>query len=485
MDIDEFVCEIKEENLDDEFEELMKDNFVTEEEHEPITDELKIKYSLEVPSKLELKELPSHLEYVFLKDNFELPVIISSELSKNQKEQLLEVLKKHKKAFAWKTSDILGIDPTSCTHKFLLEENAKPIIQRQRRLNPNMAEIVKKKVLKLLDARMIYPISDSQWVSPVQCVPKKGGTTVVQNENNELIPNRTVTGWRDCIDYRKLNEATRKDHFPLPFIDQMIERLARKEYYCFLDGAENLAADHLSRLENLNLDNSIEIRDTFPDECLMMISDESYPWFADFANYLAAKELRKDLMYQQRKKFFADLKHYFWKSPYLFKVGLDQIIRRCVHGKEANEILIQCHSSAPGGHFGPNYTARKVLDSGFYWPTIFQDVHKLLRSCDACQRGGNLSKRDEMPRQNIQVCEIFDVWGIDFMGPFPSSERNQYILVAVDYVSKWAKIFAEYLYIIFVFRKLKNLKNEAKSPAWSTEAAGLEKSEKAANCHFN
>ncbi|XP_071695081.1 uncharacterized protein [Rutidosis leptorrhynchoides] len=116
-----------------------------------------------IPPKLELKELPSHLEYIFLKDYFELPVIISSELSINQKEQLLEALKKYKKAFAWKTSDIPGIDPTFCTHKILLEENAKPVIQRQRRLNPNMAEVVKMEVLILLDAGMIYPISDSQW----------------------------------------------------------------------------------------------------------------------------------------------------------------------------------------------------------------------------------------------------------------------------------------------------------------------------------
>ncbi|XP_071687914.1 uncharacterized protein [Rutidosis leptorrhynchoides] len=154
MDIDEFLFEIKEENLNDEFAELMKDemNELIEEEHEPITDELRIKHSLEAPPKLELKELPSHLEYVFLKDNFEFPVIISSELSKNQKDQLLEVLKKHKKAFAWKTSDILRIDPTFCTHKILLEENAKPVIQRQRRLNPNMEEVIKKEVLKLLDA---------------------------------------------------------------------------------------------------------------------------------------------------------------------------------------------------------------------------------------------------------------------------------------------------------------------------------------------
>ena len=99
-----------------------------------------------------------------------------------------------------------------------------------------MKEVVKKEVIKWLDAGIIYPISDSSWVSPVQCMPKKGGVTVVANDNNELIPTRTVTGWRVCMDYRRLNKATRKDHFPLPLIDQMLDRLAGKEYYCFLDG---------------------------------------------------------------------------------------------------------------------------------------------------------------------------------------------------------------------------------------------------------
>ncbi|GJZ11757.1 reverse transcriptase domain-containing protein [Tanacetum coccineum] len=103
-------------------------------------------------------------------------------------------------------------------------------------VNPKIHEVIKKEVIKLLDAGIIYPISDSPWVSPVHCVPKKGGITVVANEDNELIPTRLVTGWRVCIDYRKLNEATRKDHFPLPFMDQMLERLARNEFYCFLDG---------------------------------------------------------------------------------------------------------------------------------------------------------------------------------------------------------------------------------------------------------
>ncbi|GJY91221.1 reverse transcriptase domain-containing protein [Tanacetum coccineum] len=104
------------------------------------------------------------------------------------------------------------------------------------RVNPNIKEVVKREVIKLLDVGLIYPISDSPWVSPIQVVLKKGGMTVVKNENNELIPQRTVTGWRACIDNRKLNDATRKDHFPLPLIYQMLERLARHEYYCFLDG---------------------------------------------------------------------------------------------------------------------------------------------------------------------------------------------------------------------------------------------------------
>nr|GFA52499.1 reverse transcriptase domain-containing protein [Tanacetum cinerariifolium] len=111
-----------------------------------------------------------------------------------------------------------------------------PNVQSQRRVNPKIYDVIKKEVEKLLDAGLIYPISDSPWVSPIHCVPKKGGMTVITNDENELVPTRLVTGWRVCIDYRKINEATRKDHFPLPFMDQMLERLAGNEYYCFLDG---------------------------------------------------------------------------------------------------------------------------------------------------------------------------------------------------------------------------------------------------------
>ncbi|GJZ48353.1 reverse transcriptase domain-containing protein [Tanacetum coccineum] len=196
----------------------------------------KIKSSCEDPPNLELKDLPSHLEYAFLEGDDKLPVIIAKNLKDEDKTALIKVLKSHKHAIAWKISDIKGIDPQFCTHKILMEENAKPVVQHQRRVNPKIHEVIKQEVIKLLDAGLIYPISDSPWVSPVHCVPKKGGITVVKNEENELIPTRLVTGWRVCIDYRKLNDATRKDHFPLPFMDQMLERLARNEYYCFLDG---------------------------------------------------------------------------------------------------------------------------------------------------------------------------------------------------------------------------------------------------------
>ncbi|GKA15472.1 reverse transcriptase domain-containing protein [Tanacetum coccineum] len=201
-----------------------------------INDAEKIKPSIEDPPDLVLKDLPSHLEYAFLEGTSKLPVIIAKDLKEEEKEQLLKVLKSHKQAIAWKISDIRGINLNFCTHKILMEDDFKPAVQQQRRVNPKIHEVIKAEVIKLLDAGLIYPISDSPWVSPIHVVPKKGGMTVVTNENNELIPTRLVTGWRVCIDYRKLNDATRKDHFPLPFMDQMLERLAGNEFYCFLDG---------------------------------------------------------------------------------------------------------------------------------------------------------------------------------------------------------------------------------------------------------
>ena len=183
-----------------------------------------------------LKELPEHLKYAFLQPEKGKPVIISAVLTKLEEQKLLETLRKYKEAIAWSIEDLNRIIPLVCMHKILLEENAKTSIEHQRRLNPVMKEVVRKEVLKWLNAGFIYEISDSPWVSPVHVVPKKGGFTVIRNEKNELIPTRVGTGWRVYINYRKLNTATRKDHYPLPFIDQMLDRLVRHSHYCFLDG---------------------------------------------------------------------------------------------------------------------------------------------------------------------------------------------------------------------------------------------------------
>nr|GEX17664.1 reverse transcriptase domain-containing protein [Tanacetum cinerariifolium] len=172
-------------------------------------------------------------------------------------------------------------------------------------------------------------------------------------------------------------------------------------------GAENLAADHLSRLENphQNVLDPKEINESFPLEQLNLVStrgNQSTPWFADFANYHAGNFIVKGMSSQQKNKFFKDVKHYLWDDPYLFKIYADQIIRRCVSGQEAIDILKACHSGPTRGHHGPNYTARKVFDSGFYRPTIYRDAENLVKNYDVCQRQGKITQKDEMPQNSIQ-----------------------------------------------------------------------------------
>ncbi|GKA77280.1 hypothetical protein Tco_0783741 [Tanacetum coccineum] len=184
-----------------------------------------------------MKPLPKHLEYAFLEKDYLLLVVKSSRFQRRWKKMsCFRNLKKHTDCFCLeKHPDIPGIANLP-QHKINFEDDVKPVIQRQRQLNPNMKDVIKKEIIKLLDVRIIYLIEDSPWVSLVHCVPKRGGMTIVTNEKNELVPTRTVTGRRVCIDYHKLNEATQKDHFPLPFMDQMLERLARNKLFCFLDG---------------------------------------------------------------------------------------------------------------------------------------------------------------------------------------------------------------------------------------------------------
>ncbi|GJX20518.1 hypothetical protein Tco_0223195 [Tanacetum coccineum] len=177
----------------DVIDEILEEDFDALLDEEPATD-------------LELKPLPDNLEYVFLEEPSFLPVIISSQLSKEKKSKLIPVLKKHKQAFAWKMTYIPGICPSFCKHKIQLLDDKKPVVQKQRRLNLNMQEVVKKEIVKLLDTGIIYPIVDSPWVSPIHYVPKKGGITVVTNENDELVPTRTITD-NPAIWSRKLDDA--------------------------------------------------------------------------------------------------------------------------------------------------------------------------------------------------------------------------------------------------------------------------------------
>nr|GEV43869.1 DNA-directed DNA polymerase [Tanacetum cinerariifolium] len=255
---------ILEEKLFVEFEEFMKMNADenSESESESDTEEppfekitfntnYKIKTSIEEPhTDLELKPLPGNLEYVLLEEPFLLLVIVSSQLSEENKNKLVSVLKRHKQAFAWKTTDIPGICLSFCKHKIQLMEDKKPGVQKQRRLNPNMHEVVKKDIVKLLDTCIVDPIIDSPWVSPIHRVPKKGGIRVVTNEKNELVPTRTVTGWRllsagstcvvekkdgsirMCIDYRELHKLTTKN---LPRIDDLFDQLQVSRYVSKID----------------------------------------------------------------------------------------------------------------------------------------------------------------------------------------------------------------------------------------------------------
>nr|GEU44637.1 reverse transcriptase domain-containing protein [Tanacetum cinerariifolium] len=336
---------------------------------------IKAKSLIEEPPEVESKDLPSHFEYAYLEENDKLPVIISKDLKDKEKEALLNVLKSHKHTIAWKITDI---------------------------------KVIKKEVLKLLDAGMIYPISDSPWVSPIHCVPKKGGITVVANEENELIPTSLVTGWRVCINYRKLNEATRKDHFPLPFMDQMLERLAGNEFYCFLDeflGYFQIPIDPQDQEKTtftcpygsftyrrmpFGLCNALE---TF-QRCMMaifhdMIEKTIEVLMDDFSVFKDSfdtclfnleRMLKRPMTHLLEKETpfvfskdcidaFETLKKKLTEAPFLvipdsnlpfelmcdasdFAIGAvlgqHQIIRRFVHGQEAFDILKACHEGPPG-----------------------------------------------------------------------------------------------------------------------------------------
>nr|KAJ0212571.1 hypothetical protein LSAT_V11C400157210 [Lactuca sativa] len=491
----------------------------------------------------------------------------------------------------WTIVDIKELSPSTCMHKILMEDECKPSRDAQRRLNPPKMEVVKKEILKLLNAGMIYPISDSKWVSPVQVILKKTGITVVENNKGMMVPSRVQNGWKVCIDYCKLNARTRKDHFPLPFIDQMLERLAGKSHYCCLNvysgfhqilvepedqekatftcpfgtfsyrrmpfglcnapttfqrcmglpfeimcdasnydigsvlgqkngrashviyyasrtldnaqsnystmekellaivfalenfrpyllgtkvivysdhaalkylmkkkdakprlirwiillqefdleirdksGCENLVANHLTRITSNKT--PLLLWDEFLDEHLFSLT-QSTPWYVDVIKFLVTKRYPDTFTCAQKDKLKSDAKYNVWDESYLWKHCPDQIIRRCLPQQQHQSILQFCHEFACRGHFGPSRTLRKVLECGLFWTTMSRDCYMFCKSCEWCQRTGNISQKNQMPQNPILVCENFDVWGIDSMGPFYVS-----FLLAVDYVSKWVEVRA-------------------------------------------
>nr|GEW58773.1 reverse transcriptase domain-containing protein [Tanacetum cinerariifolium] len=405
-----------------------------------------VKSSIDEPPEVELKDLPPYLEYAFLKGNNKLPVIIAKELGDEEKSALIK----------------------------------KPAVQHQRRVNSKIHDVIKKEVEKLLDAGLIYPISDSPWVSPmlerlagsefyffldgfseyfkIPINPRDQEMTTFTCPYGTFAYRRMPFGlcnapgtFQRCMlaIFHDMVEKTMEvfmDDFSvfgnsfenfLSHLDKMLQRcedtnlsfnwekshfmvkegivlshkisknrievdrakvdvIAKlphpttvKGVQSFLGHAENLAADHLSQLENSyeNVLDPKEINETFLLETLSIMTfrgDSISPWFADFANYHVGNFIVK-------------------------------VIRRCVHGKEALDILKACHNGPMGGHHGANLTAKKIFDSGFFWPTIYMDAHEFVKNRDSCQRQGKISQRDEMPQNSIQICEIFDVWGIDFM----------------------------------------------------------------------
>ncbi|CAN6557493.1 unnamed protein product [Malus baccata var. baccata] len=520
---------------------------------------------------LELKPLPDHLKYVFLGDEKALPVIVSSSLTALEEEKLIRVLKEHKTAIGWTLADIKGISPTTCMHHIFLEEGAKPTREAQRRLNPPMMEVVKKEIIKLLDCGVIYPISDSRWVSPVQVVPKKSEVTVVKNAEDELAPTRIQTGWRVCIDYRKLNNTTRNDHFPLPFIDQMLERLAGHSFYCFLDGYSGynqsvIAPDDQEKttftcpfgtfayrrmpfglcnapatfqrcriievfmddfsvfgdsfdgcLENLTLilkrcvetnlvlnwekchfmvkqgivlghivsERGIEVdkskidlvrhlpsptsvREDFIGDSSRIFQGFPHP-YADFSKRMYPSNSTKSVKWRSNTSKRCSLRppsfsHQIGAFPsslcamhkfrsYLLGTKViiytDHAALKYLLTKEAKpqlirwmlilqEFDIEIRDKKGSENVVADHLSRLVHEEDVVpIPETFPDEQ--LMSIKVIRRMGSIGAKEQMPQNIILPVEIFDVWGIDFMGPFPSSHGFLYILLAVDYVSKWVE----------------------------------------------
>nr|GEX00644.1 reverse transcriptase domain-containing protein [Tanacetum cinerariifolium] len=380
-----------------------------------------------------------------------------------------------------------GINLEFCTHKILMEEDYKPAVQHQRRVNPKIYDVIKKEVEKLLDAGLIYLILDSPWVSPM--LERLAGNAFYcfldgffgyfqipidprdQEKTTFTCPYGTFAYRR--VPFGLCNTPGMFQRCMLDIFHDMVEKTMEvfmDDFSVFGNSFENCISHldkMLQRCEDTNLSLNWEKSHFMVKEGIVLghkisknrievdrakvdvIAKLHHPTtvkrvrnfldHADFANYHASNFIVKGMTSQQKNKFFKDEKRYFCDDPFLFKICTDQVIRRCVHGKEALDILVACHNRPTGGHHGANLTAKKIFNAGLFWPTIYKDAHEFVRNCDSCQQKGKISQRDEMPQNSIQICEIFNVWGIDFIGLFPSLRGNKYILVAVDYLSKWVE----------------------------------------------
>nr|GEU29100.1 reverse transcriptase domain-containing protein [Tanacetum cinerariifolium] len=532
-----------------------------------------IKSSIDEPPELDLKELPSHLEYAFLKGTDKLPVIISKELKDEEKSALLKVLKSHKRAIAWKISDIMGIDPRFYTHKILMENDFNLAVQHQRRgsmtvienednqLIPNRNEfycfldgffghfhipidpqdqekttftcpygtfayrrmpfslcnapstfqrcmmaifhnIIKEMMEVFMDDFSVFGDSFSLCLSHLDKMLKRcEDTNLVLNWEKccFMVKEGIVLGHKIFKSEIEVDKAKIDAIAILPhptFIKGVQSFLGHAGFYRrFIQDFSKIARPmtHLLETETpfifskecIELFNTLKKKLTeapilvtpdwdLPFEIMCDANDYAvvlsktivYTDHSALKYHLAKQDAKPILLWwilllQEfdviiRDKKGADnlatdhlsrlenphqdeLEKKDITETFPFETLADQVIRRCVHGQEAVDILMACHNGPTGGHYGASYTAKKVFDSGFYWSTIYRDTHDLVTRCDACQRQGKISQRDEMPQNVIQVCEIFYVWGIDFMGPFSSSRGNKYILMAVDYLSKWVE----------------------------------------------
>ncbi|KAH9698290.1 hypothetical protein KPL71_023958 [Citrus sinensis] len=438
--------------------------------------------SIESPPSLELKLLPSYLKYAYLGQNNTLPVIISSTLDAGQEQSLVDLLEKYRRVIGWTMADIKGISPSICMHKILLEDcSSNSVVHQRRKLNKATRKdhfplpFIDKSWTDLLENNWTLPfelmcdasdhsvgavlgqrkdkVFHSIYYASKTFTPTQINYTTTEKELLAVV--FAFDKFRAYLVGTKVTVYT--DHVAIKYLISKKDAKPRLIRWILLlqefdlkikdrKGTENQVADQLSRLEaDTSTLTRKGITETFPNEQLLaiqqaqMLQQSGPPWYADFANYLVSGMLPPELKFQEKKKFLHDIRSYQWDDPHLYKLCSYQVIRKCVSEGEICHILESCHAAAYEGHFSGHKTAAKVLQSGYYWPTIFKYAYKFVKCCDRCQWTGNITKRHKMPLTNILEVEVFDVWGMDFMGLFPPSFGNLYILVAVDYVSKWVE----------------------------------------------